>query len=146
LAFKTAHRHNANVIGTNDLGNPDVKKGTHSTHTLFSRPYIEHYGGTVDNTGAVFSESYDHQWSDCEFVQTAMLRGEWAFSKGSIVEHKHPHWGKGEMDSTYEKATRDTRADQLLYAERMRMVRQRVGGRVPSSPERLAELRERRTR
>ena len=31
-------------FGTNDLGNALVVRGVHSTHTLFSRAYIERYG------------------------------------------------------------------------------------------------------
>ena len=39
------------VIGTNDLHNPSVKRGIHSTHILFRRSYIEKYGGTFEDPG-----------------------------------------------------------------------------------------------
>lgn len=110
------------VIGTNDLGNPLVKRGGHSTHSLIRRSYINHFGGTLDGSGLVFSEAYDHQWCDTEFVLTARKRRQWGFSKLSIVEHLHPHWGKAPMDATYEKSLRATTEDGILYRQRMKML------------------------
>lgn len=121
-ALEHAKRTHALVIGTNDLGNPDVKRGRHSTHSLIHRSYVEQYGGTVDGSGKVLCELYDHQWCDNEFVRTAMLRKKFAACKTSIVEHLHPHWGKGKVDGTYRKATRRTPSDLLLYKTRMRHV------------------------
>ena len=122
-AFHIAQASRCGVIGTNDLGNPLVKKGNHATHIIFSRAYIEQHGGTFDNTGAVFSEVYDHQFVDTEFVQTALRRGQFKPSLRSIVEHMHPHWGKGEMDDTYVKSERSFREDMTLFNQRMRMLR-----------------------
>lgn len=123
-ALKVAMRFRAGVVGTNDLGNPSVRKGSHSTHTLFSRKYITMFGsGTVDNSGKVFSELYDHQYCDTDFVQTAKHRKQWAFSKNSIVEHLHPHWGKAEMDTTYAKATRKTQEDMKLFLSRLVLIK-----------------------
>jgi hypothetical protein len=122
-ALLTAARYKVGVIGTNDLGNPLVKKGRSSTHTLFSRDYIEEYGsGTVDDSGRVFSEKYDHQYVDSEFIQTARMRKQWAFSRNSVVEHLHPHWGKAKMDETYEKAIRATKRDQDLFLRRLSLI------------------------
>jgi glycosyltransferase involved in cell wall biosynthesis len=117
-ALSVAGRGRRGVVGTNDLGNPMVKRGRHSTHSLISRSYIEEYGGTVDGTGVVFSETYDHQYCDNEFVETALRRKQFAFSKRSIVEHLHPHWGKAEDDATYVKAMRRTTADRALFMKR----------------------------
>jgi len=136
-ALRVAERTGCGVIGTNDLGNPLVKRGRHSTHTLFARSYIDHWGGTSDGSGLIFSEAYDHQWTDSEFIETATRRKQFIFSKRSIVEHLHPHWGKAEMDATYEKAHLHTSADQKLFIrrrtkvarldqERLRMERQRI--------------------
>lgn len=123
-ALAMAHRTNAGVIGTNDLGNPNVLRGRGSTHTLFRRSYIENYqDGTVDHTGRVFCELYDHQFVDVEFIHTATMRRQWAFAKRSIVEHLHPHWGKGEMDATYVKATRATKKDLKLYQSRLILIK-----------------------
>jgi len=117
----------AGVVGTNDLGNPQVKRGHHSTHILFSRDYIERWdGGTYDNTGIIFSEQYDHNFVDTEFVQTAILRGQFKPCLRSIVEHMHPHWGKGEMDETYVKSERSFRNDAAIYNNRMRAARRAI--------------------
>jgi hypothetical protein len=125
-AIAIGRKLNAAVVGTNDLHNPLVRRGRASTHTLFRRDYIETQGGTVDATGAVFCELYDHQWCDSEFVETARLRRQFAFAQRSIVEHFHPHWGNAEMDATYEKATRSTAKDMRLYQQRMGIVRKRT--------------------
>jgi Glycosyltransferase like family 2 len=125
LAVATAKR--VGVIGTNDLGNPLVIRGRTSTHTLFERKYIEEYGGgTVDGSGRVFCELYDHQYVDSEFIQTAQMRKQWAFSRGSVVEHFHPHWGKAQMDNTYKKAMRATVKDRGLYQKRLSLINQKT--------------------
>lgn len=121
-ALHLAGRTGCKVIGTNDLGNPLVMRGRHSTHSLIAREYIESWGGTADDSGMIFSEAYDHQWSDCEFVETAKRRRQFAFAQGSVVEHLHPHWGKAEMDETYEKAHRATQEDMKRFIERRSMV------------------------
>jgi hypothetical protein len=115
------------VVGTNDLGNPHVKRGHAATHILFSREYIETFGGTYDGSAKVFSEEYDHSFVDTEFVQTALLHGQFRPSIMSIVEHMHPHWGKGEMDSTYEKSVREFKEDAVIYNNRMRAARRQIG-------------------
>lgn len=120
------HGHRYDVIGTNDLHNPSVKRGIHSTHTLFKRSYIEKYGGTFDDTGKVFSEVYDHQWIDNEFIRTAQRRGRWYFAKRSVVEHFHPVWKNNEWDPTYNKAYREAKEDQALYVRRIRQMEQAV--------------------
>ena len=100
------------VIGTNDLHNPRVLRGQHSTHSLIARSYIE-------EQGHVLCEEYDHQYVDNELVELAKRRGEWAFAKKAIVEHLHPHYGDAERDSTYTKAFRKSNDDRKLYKKRM---------------------------
>jgi glycosyltransferase involved in cell wall biosynthesis len=118
-ALETFTRAGAGVIGTQDLGNPRVKRGHHSTHSLVSRAYIDQYGsGTVDNSGRVLCELYSHQFVDNELVETAKTRGQFAFSPKSVVEHLHPHWGHTEMDDTYAKALQDGSHDGSLYVRR----------------------------
>lgn len=119
-ALVVGERTGAGVIGTQDTSNPLVKRGVQSTHSLVRREYVQEFGGTFDNTGAIYSETYDHQYIDIELVETAKLRGRWAFSKRSVVEHKHPHWATAPMDSTYEKATRQTTQDRRLFQARMK--------------------------
>lgn len=118
-ALQTALVKDRRVIGTNDLHNPLVLRQRSSTHSLIARSYIQEYGGTKDDTGKVFCELYDHQYVDNEFIETAKTRNEFAFSRDSIVEHLHPHWGLAEMDQTYRKATRKTMDDRKLYQQRM---------------------------
>lgn len=118
-ALMLARKRGKQVIGTNDLHNPAVKRRLQSTHTLFARNYITKHGGTLDSTGIVFCELYDHQYIDTEFVEVARRRKVWAFSRESIVEHFHPHWGLAPFDDTYTKAYRDTPADYALYMSRM---------------------------
>lgn len=121
-ALRVAERGNAGVVGTQDMGNPLVKRGRHATHPLVRRAYIEEYGGTFDGTGEIYSEQYDHQYIDLELCETAKLRGRWAFAKNSVVEHRHPNWGKGTWDDTYEKAFRQAREDRALYVRRMKQI------------------------
>lgn len=111
----------AGVIGTNDLGNRTVMKGKHSTHPVVRRSYIEEYG-TVDEPGKALHEGYSHQWVDTELVETAKQRGQWAFSKASVVEHMHPFWHKSEMDEVYEKALSTSREDHRLFMKRRQLI------------------------
>jgi GT2 family glycosyltransferase len=119
-AIKIGEQADAGVVGTQDLGNPEVKRGRHSTHPLVARTYIETQGGTFDQTGEIYCELYSHQFVDTELVHVAKARGRWQFAKTSVVEHNHPHWGKSEMDATYDKAVADTKADRALFSQRIR--------------------------
>ncbi len=122
-AIETAERTGARVVGTNDGHNPTVKAGLHSTHTFIHRSYVDDPGASLDGPGTVFSEAYGHQYCDTELVELAKARGEWAFSAGSLVEHRHPFWvGRDRMDDTYRKGLATSRQDSLLYRRRMRNV------------------------
>lgn len=125
-ALAVAEETPALVVGTNDLHNPSVKAKIHATHILFARSYIDTYGGTFDGTGAVFSETYDHQFVDNEFIALAQARKQWAFAEKSVVEHLHPVWGLAEWDPVYEKAFRETTQDQRLHARRLQQMRRAV--------------------
>lgn len=127
IAIACSKRARRLVVGTNDLHNPLVKRGQHSTHPLFHRSYVEKYGSaTIDGTGHVFCELYDHQFVDNEFCDTAKARGEWVFCKASIVEHLHPYWELAPYDDTYRKALRNGVRDQRLYVSRSRKFQRRV--------------------
>lgn len=105
------------VVGTNDLGNPKVLKGQHSTHPLVTRHYCDTQG-TVDGPGQVYCEDYPHEWCDDEFVQTAMRRRAWAFAGDSIVEHLHPSWGKAPTDELYDAQRERMAAGRQIYLRR----------------------------
>jgi hypothetical protein len=109
-------RSSACVIGTNDMGNARVLAGHHSTHPLVHRDYLE--CGTADDDGIVLHEGYIHQFTDDEFVQTALVRRTFSFARTAYVEHLHPHWGKGQDDETYRLGNAGFAQDQLLYNQR----------------------------
>lgn len=110
------------VVGTNDLGNPRVLAGRHSTHSLVLRGYIDKYG-TIDERGKILHEGYPHEFVDDEFVATAQKRRCWAFSKTSIVEHLHPHWGKAPTDDVYGNPTERMMIGSQLFRKRSRLWR-----------------------
>ena len=89
------------VIGTNDLGNPRVIAGQHTTHPLVSRRYADEQG-TWDGPGHIVCTEYRHCFVDDELVWTAKQRQQWAFCGSAVVEHLHPYWGKAEYDEVYE--------------------------------------------
>lgn len=107
------------VVGTNDLGNPTVKQGRHSTHPLVHRAYLEQ--GTVDAPGLLLHEGYDHNCVDVELVETAKARGVWAFATGSHVEHLHPLWRKGDDDLVYARGRLRYSEDRRLLMRRQRL-------------------------
>lgn len=107
------------VIGTNDLGNPHVKKGAHSTHTLVHRSYVEL--GTIDDPSRLLHEGYNHNWVDAEFIATAKRRNEFHPESSAWVEHLHPHWRKGRMDDTYQLGLKAFESDRALYRRRSRL-------------------------
>ncbi len=104
------------VIGTNDLGNPRVVSGQHSTHPLVHRDYAE--CGTIDEDGQILHLGYHHNFVDDELVGTAKLWGTYAHSHDSVVAHEHPAWRKGEWDATYAKGQEHFAEDRALFNSR----------------------------
>lgn len=108
------------VVGTNDLGNPDVLAGEHATHYLVDRRYLDGRGGVFDEgPGGFLPDCYDHNWTDREFIEVAKLRGVFKPCLASIVEHMHVHWGKAAMDDTYRKSFANENGDGVVYRQRM---------------------------
>lgn len=105
------------VVGTNDLGNPMVVEGRHSTHFLVTRAYAD-ARGTIDGPGRVMAEVYPHEYVDVEMVATAQRRGAWAMALDSHVEHMHPHWGKGSTDPIYEGQPRRMQIGRKIWHQR----------------------------
>ena len=127
-ALAVAAHTGAEVVGTNDLGNPAVMRGRASTHTLVSTGYT----GTYDVPDRLLCEEYDHNFVDVELVEWAKLRHTWAFADRSHVEHLHPHWGKGRIDPTYRLGLSTFSRDQRLHQRRRRLWEQKAKlGRVP---------------
>lgn len=104
------------VVGTNDLGNPEVLAGSHATHYLVARSYA--YQGCVTMPDKMLCEEYEHNYCDTEFVQTAMSRGKFAPCLSAVVEHRHWAWGKATMDHTYEKGARTVATDHARFMAR----------------------------
>jgi glycosyltransferase involved in cell wall biosynthesis len=105
------------VVGTNDLGNPDVLAGEHSTHSLVTRDYIDQYG-TIETPGEVLYEGYWHEYVDNEFIETAKSRDAFAMAMDSVVEHMHPWFGKADTDKSYRDARRRWKPGQDLFESR----------------------------
>lgn len=106
------------VVGTNDLGNPRVIAGEHSTHSLVTRSYIDVHGASADGPGTVMHEGYRHWFCDDELVGLAKSRGAYAHAGESIVEHLHPYHGKAPKDRTYRLGERRRDADRRLHERR----------------------------
>lgn len=107
------------VVGTADLGNPEVKAGRHSTHPFVSREYINAQGGVVGQPGQVYFTGYEHNYVDVELVQTAQARGEYQHCHESRVQHRHPLWDRSvPRDETYAKGRAGFQADRALFESR----------------------------
>lgn len=111
------------VVGTNDLGNPDVLRGLHATHSIVTRAYMDDFG-VVDEPGAIYHSGYDHNYCDVEMVETAKVRDAFVHAADSIVEHLHPSWHKAERDPIYELGIQNWREDNRLWRRRRRKIRQ----------------------
>lgn len=107
------------VIGTNDLHNPDVLNGTHSTHSLVRSSYAR--TGVVDVSDVCLFEGYRHNWCDTEFIATASARGVFKLCLDSVVEHLHWVWNKNAMDTTYDKGRMSESLDRQLFKERQHL-------------------------
>lgn len=112
--------HTAGVIGTNDLFNPRVLAGEHSTHSLVARWYIEGEGAAWGEPGKVLHEGYPHEFCDDELVQVAVSRGRFRSCRESIVEHLHPYADKSPRDDVYDHGHARNREAQMLYLRRSR--------------------------
>lgn len=105
------------VVGTNDLYNPRVIHGKHSTHSLVTREYVNTWG-TIDEPGLVMHPGYPHAYCDDEFVQTARSRRAFAMARDAVVEHLHPFAGKAMTDATYLKGRGLDNAGRAVYESR----------------------------
>jgi glycosyltransferase involved in cell wall biosynthesis len=115
LTYLTDQIH---VVGTNDMGNEIVMRGEHSTHTLFTRHYIETDSGVIDTPNQVLCEAYPHDYCDNEFIETAKSRSRFTMAADSRVEHMHWVWNKGEIDPVYQKAMRVAWKGRAIFTRR----------------------------
>jgi hypothetical protein len=122
-ALDVAQRWNADVVGTNDLLNPRVRRGEHATHMLIRRSYIDEIGASWDGPGIVCHEGYGHWFVDDEIVQAAKMRGKFQAALGSHVEHVHPMNGITPDDEVYAKGRATAEADQRVFKRRLEEAR-----------------------
>lgn len=116
---RAALRAGGLVVGTNDLLNPFVLGGTHATHYLVARSYLDDPGGVADGGhGSFLNEIFRHNYTDTEFIDTARFRGVFKPCLESVVEHMHFCNGKAVMDQTYEKGQADVSRDAEVYRSR----------------------------
>lgn len=120
------------VVGTNDLGNPKVMTGEHSTHSLVARWYADNHG-TIDGPGAIFVHHYPHEFVDDEFIGTAKSRGMFAMAMDSHVEHLHPHWDKRDHDHLTKLAPRRLQQGRRIFRQRTHLWRPEEVKTVPIS-------------
>ncbi len=116
-------KYEANVVGTNDLGNPRTLRGEHSPHPLIRRSYVEEVGASWDGPGVVCHEGYRHWYVDDEIVTAAKQRGVWQMAAGSVVEHMHPLFGKAQDDDVYRLGQAAAKKDQATFSARYRQNR-----------------------
>lgn len=109
----------AGVVGTNDLLNPYVLQGMHSTHSLVARWYLDDIGGVVDEgPGSFLHEGYGHNYVDTELIATAKARARFRPCLASVVRHLHQSAGFTPHDATHDKAEATYGADAELYDTR----------------------------
>ena len=106
------------VISTNDKANYFVRQGLLATHSLVRRSYVDDPGCSLDGPGVIYHEGYQHNFVDVEMSVLARQRGIFFYSQGSVVEHLHPLFKKGEHDRTYELGLADFAQDRALFVER----------------------------
>jgi Glycosyl transferase family 2 len=105
------------VVGTNDLYNPQVVAGETATHFLVARAYIQEQSGVVDQPDTVLYD-YSHNYCDTEFIDTAKARGVFVSEPLSIVEHKHWSFGLAPMDATYQRGMQENAHDMQMFLTR----------------------------
>lgn len=108
------------VVGTMDGVNPYVNAGSHATHYMVDRKYLDQIGGIVDlGPGSFLFEGYGHNYTDTEFIGTAKMRAKFRPCFTSHV--RHLHWttaGGIAPDATTEKENATYSADSVLYDAR----------------------------
>lgn len=118
-AQHTADVLKGDVIGTNDLGNARVMAGDHATHLLVRRSYVDQRGAGWDGPGVLAHEGYRHWYVDDEIVCAAKQRNVWQMALGSVVEHLHPLWRKGEDDEVYALGQSSSAVDEVTFRTRL---------------------------
>jgi GT2 family glycosyltransferase len=104
------------VVGTNDLS-PHTADGINVTMPIVRRSYINELGGNYNELGNAYHEGYWHNFAETELWQLASHRRVARWVENCVIEHKHPDWGKGPMDSTYEQGAKQRWDDDAALFE-----------------------------
>lgn len=116
------------VIGTNDLGNPRVTAGVHSTHSIISTSWMSMHGvadrqqGHTPRARQALCEDYWHEGVDDELVAWAQHHHAMVFATRSEVRHRHPNWDSSvPMDEMYDQQRERMRAGRRLFNLRRKL-------------------------
>jgi len=111
------------VIGTNDLGNPRVLAGHHSTHSIINTYWGQLNGVAGDlEQRSVLSEAYWHEGVDDELVGWATSKHAMVFASRSEVRHRHPNWDASvPTDELYAQQRERMRDGKRVLAARRRL-------------------------
>ena len=105
------------LVVVNDLRNQN------GTQAIIRRAYLEF--ATFDAPGMPFHRGYQHNFADTEQFLTAHVRGVYARSMSSFVEHLHPVMNgpkKIDWDDTYLNAAKGFDKDQELFRARAELI------------------------
>lgn len=106
-------------ISTNDLFNRGVMAGSHATHPLIRRDWIDSHGASWDGPGSVCHHGYGHWYVDNEWTEVARAAGEFRYAPECVIEHLHPLAGKAHDDDVYRLGQRRAASDRNLYLARL---------------------------
>lgn len=81
------------LVGFNDLARDGDELATH--YAISRRFMVEHLGGVLA------CPAYRHYYIDNEANVRAKLAGRFTWARFCLVEHRHPLYGKAEMDTVY---------------------------------------------
>lgn len=107
-------------VSTNDLWNNHVLAGTHATHPLIQRDWLDEHGASWDGPGTVCHDGYGHWFVDNEWSSVARRANQFRFAEGCVIEHLHPLAEKAESDEIYELGQRISLLDGKLFRARAR--------------------------
>jgi len=112
------HNRRVCLIATNDMHNPFVLGGTHATHPIIRRSWINDAGASWDGPGFVAHLGYTHACVDSEWSARAWEDDVFQFVEGCKIEHLHPTWGTGRRDPVYELGMKHYHQDHELFRTR----------------------------
>jgi hypothetical protein len=108
--FETPH---IMVVGVRQRPDNDNK----SAICFGRRSYIEEQSGVIDIPDRVFY-TYNHNYIDTEFTQTAQARGVWAGCDAPCIDHQHHGFTRKEKDETYKKNDATASLDEATFESR----------------------------